>query len=132
MSEITTEKNLTPQQRKAIEALLTTGNVAAAALEAGVNRSSLYRWMNDETFASELRRLEAEAVAALSRTLAGLGDAVAQTLRDALAPDQKITIRLRASEMVIGNLLRLRELVDLEDRIKALEKMQNEADAAAI
>lgn len=130
MSEITTEKNLTPQQRKAIEALLTTGNVAAAALEAGVNRSSLYRWMNDETFASELRRLEAEAVAALSRTLAGLGDAVAQTLRDALAPDQKITIRLRASEMVIGNLLRLRELVDLEDRIKALEKMQHEIDAA--
>ena len=130
MSEIETEKKLTPQQRKAIEALLITGNVAAAALEAGVGRSSLYRWMDDQTFIAALREAESEAIAGLSRSLAGLGDAAAGALRDALGPGNKITVRLRASEIVISNLLRLRELVDLEARIQALEKMQDEVDAA--
>lgn len=121
MSENGTLKTLAPAQRKAIEALLTCGNVASAALAADVGRTTIYRWMKEDLFTSELRIAEQEAVAGLARALAGLGDSAAEALRAALQPDQKMSVRLRASEVVIGNLLRLRELVELEARISALE-----------
>jgi hypothetical protein len=122
MLEITTEKKLTPGQRKAIESLLTTGTVAAAALNANVNRGTIYRWMADEFFVHELRQAEREAVEGLSRALAGLGDLAASALRDALDSRQKITVRLRAAEIVTDRLLKIRELVDLEARLAELEQ----------
>ena len=121
MSDNGTQKTLQPAQRKAIEALLTCGNVASAALAADVGRTTIYRWMKEDYFIAELRTAEQEAVAGLARALAGLGDGAAEALRDALKPDQKITVRLRASEIVTANLLRLRELVTLEERLAALE-----------
>lgn len=121
MPDETTEKKLTPAQRKAIEALLVSGNTTEAAKAAGVNRVTLYRWRNDPAFAEALRDAEAEALAGLSRSLAGLADGVAAALRDALAPGQKISVRLRASEIVIDRLLRLRELVEVERRLAVLE-----------
>jgi transposase-like protein len=125
MADNVTEKKLTPAQRKAIEALLTTGNVADAAKEAGVARHTLYRWMKQPLFASELREAEAQAVQALSRTLASLGEQAGQALRDALGEGEKITVRLRASEIVTDRLLKLRELVDIEQRLLELEKRIN-------
>lgn len=124
MTEIATEKKLSPAQRKAIECLLTTGNITAAALAADVNRNTLYRWMRDETFAAELQTAEAEAVQGLSRVLAGLGDSAAAALKDALDSGQKITVRLRAAEIVTDRLLKIRELVELEQRIAALEQQR--------
>ena len=121
MIETATEKKLTATQRKAIEALLTTGNTTSAALAAGVHRSSLYRWQTEPLFVTALREAEGEAVAGLARSLAGLGDSAAAALRDALSPHQKITVRLRAAEIVTDRLLKLRELVALEERIAALE-----------
>jgi DNA-binding phage protein len=41
---------LTPKQRKAREVLLATGNHAEAAREAGVNRTTIYRWLKDPNF----------------------------------------------------------------------------------
>jgi transposase-like protein len=123
MVENMTEKKLTPGQRKAIEALLTSGNVTAAATAAGVTRNTLYRWVrHDETFVAELQAAEAEAVQGLSRVLAGLGDSAAAALKDALDSSQKITVRLRAAEIVTDRLLKIRELVELEQRITELEK----------
>jgi phage terminase small subunit len=37
-----TPEPLSPKQRRAVEALLATGEVTAAAREAGINRTTLY------------------------------------------------------------------------------------------
>jgi transposase-like protein len=121
MTEIATGKFITPAQRLAIEALLLSGDVTTAAAAGGVNRSTLYKWRELPHFQQALQAAEQEAIASLSRRLAGLSDAAAKALVDGLAPTEKITTRLRACEVVIGNLLRLRELVNLEARIEALE-----------
>ena len=124
MSENETEKKFSPAQRVTVEKLLTCGDVSAAASAAGVARSSVYRWMREPAFVAELRSAEAMAVDSLSRSLAGLGHLAASALRDALT-DPKMSIRLRASEVIIGNLLKLRELVSLESRIAELEEKSN-------
>lgn len=121
MSENATQKKLTAPQHKAIEALLTAGNVTKAAEAANVTRKTLYRWLKDATFVAALTEAEAEALARLQRALLALGVSAIVALNDALQPHQKITTRLRASETVITNLLRLRELVDIERRLAALE-----------
>ena len=121
MIDIATKKKLTPAQRKAIETLLTSGDTTQAALAAGVNRSTLYTWRALPHFQAALRDAEAEAVASLSRSLAGLSEAAAAALRDALAPSNKITVRLRAAEIVTDRLLKIRELVEIEARLAALE-----------
>lgn len=118
----TKRKELTTQQRQALEALLQAGSLTDAAKQAGVNRVTLYRWLQDATFQAALRSAESEALAALSRRLVVMGDAAAAALSDALAPERDIRDRLRAAQIVLDNLLKLKELLDFEQRLAALEQ----------
>lgn len=121
MDEIVTEKT-NAQQRKAVEALLTFGTVTAAAEAAGVTRRTLYRWQQQPEFVAALKQAEQAALTELSRALAGLGVAAVDALRDALSKSEKMNHRLRASEIAIANLLRVRELIEIEERLQALEE----------
>ena len=118
-----TPDGLTSKQRKAVEALLTTGEVSAAAKEAGVARDTLYRWMQQKPFLEAVRAAEARALDDLSRVLVRLGRTAAGTLAkamgDAAAP---YPTRVRAADAVLGRLLQLRELATLETRVAELER----------
>jgi len=61
MTRNVTDPVLTPKQRKAVEALLLTGDVSAAAKAAGVSRESLYRWLRQPLFLAAVREAEARA-----------------------------------------------------------------------
>ena len=115
-------ENVTPRQRRAIEALTTTGQVTDAAKAAKVARRTVYRWMREDAFRGALAEAEAEALAALSRELVGMGTDATATIRATMADKTASpTVRLRAADIVLGRLLQLRELVALEDRVQALE-----------
>ena len=118
-------ENLTPRQRKAVETLLTTGDKSRAAEQAGVMRQTLYRWLKQPAFQEALRVAEAEALAGLSRSLALLGRKAVKTLYDAMDTTESMTVRVRAADIVLGRLLQLRELVDLDARITELEAKIN-------
>jgi hypothetical protein len=116
-------KKPTPRQRKAIEALLTTGDKSAAARAAQVRRSTIYRWLRQPHFQAALAEAEAEALVSLSRTLVRLGDKAGRTLESAMDdPDAALSHRIRAADIVLSRLLQLRELVDLEARVCELER----------
>ncbi len=54
---------LTPSQERAIEALLASRSIAAAARQAKVGESSLRRWLReDDNFQDKLRRLREQAL----------------------------------------------------------------------
>jgi phage terminase small subunit len=118
----TLDNNLTPKQRKAIESLLATGNVAEAARAAGVARQSLYRWLADPDFAKALRAAEQIALEGLARSLLRLGDkataAIEAALDDQAAPH---TVKLKAASVVFTHHPQLLESVMLADRVAALE-----------
>ena len=124
----TTPRNLTPgdlpaKQRRAVAALLTTGDVSTAAKETGVSRETLHRWLRQPAFLAAVRAAEAAALDELSRSLVGLGRTAAGTLEaamgDATAP---WATRVRAADAVLGRLLQLRELATLEARVAELER----------
>lgn len=121
MVETVTENALRPRQVAAIAALLATGKIGDAATAGGVANKTIYAWLKQPAFRDALREAEGEALRNLARQLAGLGDAAAQALRDALDASQPMAIRLRAADMVTARTPALFELVDLLGRIEALE-----------
>ena len=119
------DTNLTPRQRKAVEALLTTGDKSQAAELAGVKRQTVYKWLKQPDFQQSLRDAEAEALASLSQALARLGDKAARTLDRGMDADSD-TVSIRAADIVLQRLLQLRELIDLDARVAELEARINE------
>jgi hypothetical protein len=77
MSRNATETGLTPKQEKAIEALLAQPTVEKAARLAGVNKVTIFRWLNDEQFSAVYRAARGRLLEGTLQSLqAASGDAV--------------------------------------------------------
>jgi transposase-like protein len=117
-----THPDLSPKQLKAVESLLATGEVSAAAKEVGVNRATLYRWLGEPAFMEAVREAESRALDDLSRLLVRLGRTAAATLAKAMNdPAAPYATRVTAANASLSRLLQLRELATLEARVRALE-----------
>jgi hypothetical protein len=118
-----TPHQLSSKQRKAVAALLTTGEVKAAAAEAGIHRDTLHRWLKEPVFLDAVRQAEAVALDELSRLLVGLGRTAVATIATAMRdPVTPAATKVRAADVALGRLLQLRELAQLEARVQALEQ----------
>jgi thiamine phosphate synthase YjbQ (UPF0047 family) len=117
-----TSHQLSLKQRKAVEALLTTGEVKAAAAAVGIHRDTLHRWLKETSFQAAVREAEAAALDDLSRVLVGLGRTAVTTLNEAMSePGTPAATKVRAADVTLSRLLQLRELAQLEARMQALE-----------
>lgn len=122
MPQNLTRGRLSGKQQKAAAALLSTEEVKAAALEAGVSRETLHRWLRQPVFLEAVRAAEAEALDELSRLLVRLGRTAVATVAKAMAdPGTPPATKVRAADVALGRLLQLRELAQLEARVQALE-----------
>jgi hypothetical protein len=131
MSENRTLSALSSRQRKAVEALLSTGEPTAAAREAGIARDTLYRWLKEPAFLQAVRDAEAAALDELSRLLVRLGRTAAATLAKAMSdPAVPWATRVRAADASLGRLLQLRELATLEARVTELEHLSGLEESA--
>lgn len=121
---LTPDGALTPKQRKAVEALVATGEVSAAAKEAGISRETLHRWLRQAPFAQAVRDAEARALDDLSRRLVRMGRTAAATLAKSMS-DASVpaATRVRAADVTLSRLLQLRELATLEARVVELERL---------
>lgn len=100
-----------------------------AAKSAGVTTRTVERWCADPEFALEVRSTRTELLnAAVGQLAAGAVEAVA-TLRAAMAnPDEKGHVRVQAARSLLDALLPLRESLDLEQRLAALESARTEQE----
>lgn len=113
---------LTPAQRRAVAALLTERNTRAAAEKAKVAERTLYRWLADARFTQALTEAEGEVIAGATRRLLQLQDAAIDAV-DAVFKDKETSaaVKLRAAQLTIDAMLKLRELRNVESRLVALE-----------
>lgn len=116
------QNELTTKQRRAVAALLTERTVEVAAQKAAVSQRTLMRWLADPAFRVAVRDAEAVAIDTAGRRLASLAtdaaDVYAGIFED---PTARPALKLRAAQLVLDHLLQLRELVQLEERVQALE-----------
>ena len=122
MAQNGTENQLTSRQTQAIAALLASRTVGEAAKAADVGQRTLHRWLADDAFRQALNEAEAQAIAAAARRLVQLTESALDVVESVLAdPDIHPATRLKAVDTVLANLLRLRELGTIEDRLAKLE-----------
>lgn len=116
-------KTLTTKQSRAIACLLTSANIQEAAAAAGVGERTLHTWLKEPAFQTALANEESRVIDAAARQLVQLSETAVGTLREILEdPSTPKSLRLRAAGQVLDNLLQLRQLVSLEDRVRKLEE----------
>ena len=116
------------KMEQAIVALLSHGNLEAAARAVGINPNTLLRWTKDPEF--EAARREARRTA-FSQSIARLQDAsgaaVTTVLKIMLNPSAPARARLRAAEIVLERGAVATVMEDLAERVAELERAVDSA-----
>jgi len=114
---------LTPNQVKAIVALLATASIGKAAKRCGLGERTLHRYLANEDFRRELRARQDETVAATVAALSGLSGKATETLCDVMGSKETTeSVRVRAAQVILQERRKASELDDLADRVSALER----------
>jgi hypothetical protein len=121
-----TEPNhLTRKQVEAIPHLIGARSLEQGRKKAKVGKATLYEWLKDEGFKSELeRQREGVITDALERLKTGITRAVDGLLE--LSEDKQKGIRLRACERILDCYWRSKEMDELEKRLERIEKIVSE------
>jgi hypothetical protein len=113
---------LTPQQERAILALLSEHSVPKAARAAGVKERTIYRWLSDRDFGNAYRRCRREAfgqAVALTQRYAPLAvNTLARVMSDTTAPPGS---RVSAANAIMRFGREGIELDDLAARVESIE-----------
>lgn len=121
------QDELSPKQRAAVAALVagTPRGVLGAAEAAGVSEQALHRWLKQPAFRAALAAAQEDAIAGAVRELTGLAASAVDVLR-AVMDDSNASdgVRVRAAVAALELLLRLRDSVEFERRLAALEEGQ--------
>ena len=114
---------LKPRQRKALEVLITTGEITQAAAAANVARKTVYAWLNEPEFKQALADAESLALESISRALLALGEQATDTLRAAMADKAApAATRVRAADITLARLENMRQLAEFDARLKVIEE----------
>jgi hypothetical protein len=117
------------RKEKAILALLTAPSVEAAAKQAGVSHTTLYRWLQEDiAFQNAYRKARKQVVdQGIAQIQQAVGEAVNALLEVLHDPLSSGSAKVAAARVVLETALRGVEIGDLEERITALEAVQHAA-----
>ena len=113
---------LKTQHKTGINALLQSRNLADAAERSGIPLRTLSRWVTDPDFKAELTAAEDAIISDATRRLASLADGAIDTLEEVRTNQEAAPAnRLRAAQVELDYLLKMRELRAVELRLAELE-----------
>ena len=116
-------QKLTRNQTRAIKALMQYPTVDQVAAEIGVNPRTIHRWLDNPDFRRELASSEGASLDRVTRRLLMLSDKAINAIEDIIDdPGQKGASNKRlASQAILDQVVKLRELRSVEQRISDLE-----------
>ena len=118
---MTKKDTLSRNQARALAALLEHRTVSKAAEIAGLSRKTIYKYLENENFRSELTKAESGLIgAAVTWLLAGQESAL-RTL-EAIVTSGDVTNRRLAAIAWLNFVIKYRELRNVEERLTALEE----------
>ncbi|MGW0626057.1 hypothetical protein [Streptomyces sp. NPDC002758] len=106
----------------AVAALAAGEPPSAAAKAAGVSTRTIARWQAEEDFAREVRAVRARILDDTAGRLSAAAASAVATLQQLVNdPEQPGHVRVKAGDVLLRALLPVREHVDLEQRLAAIE-----------
>lgn len=106
----------------AVLALASGETVAAAARKAGVTERTVYRWRQDDAFRREVDQARAEMFSRALGCMAEGAASAALVLRQLCLKAKSENVKLGAARALLEQGPKLRESVELEERLRALEE----------
>lgn len=103
-----------------IAALLSQPTVEAAARATGVSERTARRWLAEPTFRRAFREARRQAVETAVAALQGASGESVVALREALSA-RRVSVRVRAACAILDRAVRGVELIDILERLEALE-----------
>lgn len=120
-------KELNIRQEKFLKALLEAGTIELACRMAGINKTTGYKYLKDEVFLVEYRKLRREAMqqvtARLQKKSEEAVDVLAEIMND---KDNSPNARVQAAKNTLDVAYRSIELDDMAERIEKVEAFMNE------
>lgn len=116
------------RRTKAALALAHGATTDEAGQTAGVTGRTVRRWREEPAFRAEVTQLRREMLDDVLGQLGGAAVEAVKTLRAAL-DEQSAGVRVRAASVLLASLLTVREAVDVEERLAALEAAAEQAGA---
>jgi hypothetical protein len=123
-NELSPWDNLAPNQVMALHALATARTINEAASNCDVSRETIRQWLlRDEPFRAAYRAIKVEAFENLSLAMLQLGDRAITAWHTVLdnPSERGMAILAKTASDIVSNLLKLRETMEFEARIEALE-----------
>ncbi len=114
---------LSRKQEKVLIDLLNGSSITNSAKLNGVSETAIYKWLNDETFKSEYRRLRREAVESSLSILQQTTTEAVETLRRNLHCENP-AVEVRTAQIILDTSIKAIELTDIAERLEKLEAMQ--------
>jgi hypothetical protein len=116
------DRQLTARQLRAIAALCQEPTTRAAAKKARVGEKTLWRWLNDPAFSEAYQRARSKLLQDTLTAVQAAGIEALETLRDVMAAKSvSASARVSAARTVLEMALRGREVIEVEQRLQALE-----------
>lgn len=113
-------------RRNADELLLTTlacgATLDAAAQKAGVSKATVLRRMQEPEFSSRLRKVRSDMLERATGTLTAASTEAIKTLLSLQQSAVPFAVRLGAARSILEIGIKMRESIDLEVRVAALEQ----------
>lgn len=104
----------------AIEVLGYGLSVKDASEKAGVTRKTVYRWLDDDGFKSEVVKAQNAVLERVSSRLSALA-LKGLNVMDELLDSEDDSVRLRASSALLSRFTEILEVLRLEKRVEVLE-----------
>lgn len=116
--------DLTPRQRRVIEALLEGKTPKDAAETVGISRKTLYVWLGKEAVRDELNRLGGIVLEQVTSRMVGLASEAVEALSKVLkAKDIPIGSQIQAANVILKRTTEAWELYSLNKRVEVLETL---------
>lgn len=109
-------------EEELVQVLACGGTVETAIQQCGLSKATIYRRMSEEEFQRKLKVYRADLLSRTSGELTAAGSEVVRTLLELQKADKSPGVRLGAAKAVLAIGIKVRELVDTEDRLASLEK----------
>jgi hypothetical protein len=110
----------TRKREHAIAALLTAPSLGEAARLAGIGEATLRRWLRDPAFAAAYRAARRQMLEPVVGHLQQAATAAVETLQRNLAASAE-SVQVRAAQVILERAFKGVELMDLAERVEALE-----------
>ena len=115
-----TERRLSNRQREALPHIAAADSLAEGARRASVNRTTIYRWLEDDDFRAELSRVRAEMADLAQAEIQGLMLKATAAVDKALDGDIS-PVQLRAALGAINAALKVRYGLNVERRLNRID-----------